>query len=44
MAIAEDIGYDATGKPTGHNELDDISQQLQQFIQAIDTGQDSFFV
>jgi type I restriction enzyme M protein len=33
MAIAEDIGYDATGKQTGQNELDIISQELARFIE-----------
>ncbi|MTI31097.1 restriction endonuclease subunit M [Xanthovirga aplysinae] len=32
MAIAEDIGYDATGKPTGKNELELIEKELQNFI------------
>lgn len=32
MAIAEDIGYDATGKPTNNNELDIIGQELAKFI------------
>ena len=32
MAIAEDIGYDATGKPTGINELDLIEPELKRFI------------
>ena len=32
MAIAEDIGFDATGKPTKVNELDDISAALADFI------------
>lgn len=32
MAIAEDIGYDATGKETGKNELDIIAQELKIFI------------
>ena len=32
MAIAEDIGYDATGKPTDNNELNEIGEQLQRFI------------
>ena len=41
MAIAEDIGYDATGKPTHHNELDTIGKELAEFIQAIE--EDSFF-
>jgi len=79
MAIAEDIGYDATGKPTKRNELSpdvpfwliiylkllvdinlislarclyleiaasyyiSISQELARFIQAIESGKDSFF-
>ena len=33
MAIAEDIGYDATGKQTGNNELDFICIELARFIQ-----------
>ncbi len=32
MAIAEDIGYDATGKATGTNELDVIGAELVRFI------------
>lgn len=32
MAIAEDIGYDATGKPTGNNELEVIETELKRFI------------
>lgn len=36
MAIAEDIGYDATGKPTNNNELDIISIELTRFIDAIE--------
>jgi len=39
MAIAEDIGYDATGKPTGNNELDLIGSELERFIAAIDKGE-----
>lgn len=39
MAIAEDIGYDATGKPTSTNELDFISQELARFIEAIKQGE-----
>ena len=35
MAIAEQIGYDATGKPTAVNELDEIKIQLAQFIQQV---------
>jgi type I restriction enzyme M protein len=43
MAIAEDIGYDATGKPTNNNELDFISVELVRFIEVIESGKDSFF-
>ena len=32
MAIAEDIGFDATGKQTKVNELEGISDALAQFI------------
>ncbi len=35
MAIAEDIGFDATGRPTGNNELETISQKLSGFINDI---------
>jgi type I restriction enzyme M protein len=35
MAIAENIGYDATGKPTGVNELDMIGYELKKFIDNI---------
>lgn len=37
MAIAEDIGYDATGKETGTNELNFISTELSRFIEGIET-------
>ncbi len=43
MAIAEDIGYDATGKETGKNELPEIAKELSKFIQAIEEGTDHFF-
>lgn len=36
MAIAEDIGYDATGKQTQVNELELISTELAKFIQEIE--------
>jgi len=32
MAIADDIGYDATGKETGNNELEVIERELEDFI------------
>ena len=35
MAIAEDIGFDATGRPTGNNELEVIEFELKQFIDHI---------
>jgi type I restriction enzyme M protein len=38
MAIAEDIGYDATGRPTKTNELDPIVAELSRFINAIEEG------
>ena len=43
MAIAEDIGYDATGKETKRNELPAISKELAKFINAIEEGKDNFF-
>lgn len=36
MAIAEEIGYDATGKKTAVNELDIIGKELQKFINSLD--------
>lgn len=39
MAIAEDIGYDATGRSTGNNELDVIAPELARFIAAIEAGE-----
>ena len=36
MAIAENIGYDATGKKTAINELDIIGEELQRFITTIE--------
>ena len=43
MAIVEDVGYDASGKETGKNELPEISKELFAFIQAIEEGTDCFF-
>lgn len=40
MAIADDIGYDATGKPTRVNELEPIGHNLSRFIAAIDDGKE----
>ena len=36
MAIAEDIGYDATGRQTNNNELIEIGNELAKFIKHID--------
>lgn len=44
MVIAENIGYDATGRKSGINELELIAPDLERFIEDIKTGQDSFFV
>lgn len=38
MAIAEDIGYDATGRPTALNELDTVTQELARFIEQLEVG------
>ncbi len=35
MAIAEDIGFDATGRSTGNNELEVIEKELTRFIQSV---------
>ena len=35
MAIAENIGYDATGKKTATNELDIIGEELKKFINSL---------
>ena len=35
MAIAENIGYDATGKKTSTNELDVIGEELKKFINSL---------
>lgn len=43
MAIAEEIGYDATGRETRRNELVEIAAQLKEFIAAVIEGKDSFF-
>lgn len=35
MAIAENIGYDATGKMTGKNDLENIGNELRRFIESL---------
>lgn len=44
MAIAEDIGYDATGRPTASNELEAVAAELSRFIAHIETGATRPFV
>jgi type I restriction enzyme M protein len=39
MAIADDIGYDATGRDTKTNELELIGAELSRFITAIEEGE-----
>ncbi len=43
MAIAEDIGYDATGRATGKSELGPITEELSRFIGVVREGGDNFF-
>jgi len=38
MAIADNIGYDATGRATNNNELDMIDPELANFINSIEQG------
>ncbi|HSO82311.1 restriction endonuclease subunit M [Thiocapsa sp.] len=44
MAIAEDIGYDATGRPTPTNELETVAIELARFVAHIDKGDSRPFV
>ncbi len=44
MAIAEDIGYDATGRPTATNELEAVAAELSRFIAHIEAGETRPFV
>ncbi len=44
MVIAENIGYDATGRKSGVNELELVAPEIERFIDDIKTGQDPFFV
>ena len=39
MAIAEDIGYDATGRNTNNNELTEIGIELAKFITHINKSE-----
>lgn len=38
MAITEDIGYDATGRPTATNELETVASELARFVEHIEKG------
>jgi type I restriction enzyme M protein len=44
MAIAEDIGYDATGRVTASNELETVAAELARFIEHIEMGESRPFV
>lgn len=44
MAIAEDIGYDATGRPTAQNELDTVTRELARFLDQLEAGDKRPFV
>ena len=44
MAIAEDIGYDATGRPTVLNELETVAQELAKFLSHLELGDTRPFV
>ena len=35
MAIADEIGYDATGRPIEQNDLKEIGEELKKFITSI---------
>lgn len=39
MAIAENIGYDATGKTIAQNDIPDITVELKRFIENIEKGE-----
>ncbi len=44
MAIAEDIGYDTTGRPTQNNELETVAAELDRFIEQVNGGDSRPFV
>ncbi len=39
MVIADDIGYDATGRSTGNNELEFIGKELKNFINFVEENE-----
>ncbi|MBI4742911.1 MAG: N-6 DNA methylase [Betaproteobacteria bacterium] len=44
MAIAEAIGYDATGRPTAANELETVANELARFLEHLERGDTRPFV
>jgi type I restriction enzyme M protein len=44
MAIADNIGFDATGRTIPQNDLIEISEELRRFIQSIKLEQTDFFL
>jgi type I restriction enzyme M protein len=44
MAIADNIGFDATGRTIPQNDLPDITEELKRFIQEINKGTDANFL
>lgn len=44
MAIAEDIGYDATGRPAATNELETVACELARFLEHLERGDKRPFV
>ena len=44
MAIAEQIGYDATGKAIAQNDLNEIAPELEKFINSIIKNEEIFFL
>lgn len=44
MAIAEDIGYDAAGRPTATNELETVAGELARFLAHVERGESRPFV
>ena len=44
MAIAEDIGYDSTGRATKTNELEQIATELSRFIESIEKWECMSFI
>jgi type I restriction enzyme M protein len=43
MTVAENIGYDATGRETRKNDLPLIAQELKRFLKSVEDKKDDFF-